>query len=135
MVESKRIAQDGTLIREEEDELELQGAQLLNRFDLNDTIIEGWLKRPMSFIFSRKDYFKITGKVLLMASNPKKKFTTQYDLANYQVQLSQGNSRRFYLWPLDNSLGLEIVTFEAQSVDERARWYDAINQVVARSKS
>ena len=77
-----------------------------------NTIIEGWLKKPTKYFFSARDFYRVTGKVLLMAGNPNKRFSVKHDLTNYQVQLSQADERRFYLQPNDNSMGLNVVAFE-----------------------
>lgn len=55
-------------------------------FDHN-VVIEGFLKRQKTFM-SSKDFYRVIGKVMLSAPNPKKTFKEKYDLSNYQVQLS-----------------------------------------------
>ena len=69
------------------------------------------------------------------APNPKKQFKAKYDLTNYNVQLSQGDSKKLYLNPNDDLLQLNIVTFRAESVEERARWYKALSIVTAENKT
>ena len=39
-----------------------------------------------------------------MAGNPKKDFNWFCDLSNYQVQLSQGDNKKFYLYPIEDQL-------------------------------
>jgi len=52
------------------------------------TVIEGFLKKMKKYLMSKKGYYKVVGKVMLVASNPKKSFAEKYDLTNYQIQLS-----------------------------------------------
>lgn len=53
---------------------------------------------------SSKNFYRVVGKVVLVASNPKKQFTEKYDLTNYTVQLSQGDAKKFYLMPINDEL-------------------------------
>jgi hypothetical protein len=41
---------------------------------------------------------------MLISSNPKKPFVEKYDLSNYCVQLSQGDCKKFYLYPINEAL-------------------------------
>ncbi len=70
---------------------------------------------------------------MLIAPNPKKQFVEKYDLTNYCVQLSQGDSKKFYLYPLNEVLQLKTLRFVVESVDERARWYKALSMVMAEN--
>ena len=79
---------------------------------------------------SDKNYYRVIGKVMLVARNPKKTFKEKYDLTNYSVQLSQGDSKKFYLYPIKEELQLDIVRFVTDSVEERARWYTALTKVM-----
>ena len=36
------------------------------------TVIEGFLKKMKKYLMSKKGYYKVVGKVMLVASNPKK---------------------------------------------------------------
>ena len=49
-----------------------------------DIVIEGYLKK-LKMLMSSKNYYRVVGKVVLMASSPKKPFTEKYDLTNYTV--------------------------------------------------
>lgn len=46
-------------------------------------VIEGYLKKLKKYLMSDKNYYRIVGKKMLVASNPKKQFTEKYDLNNY----------------------------------------------------
>jgi hypothetical protein len=84
---------------------------------------------------SNKNYYRVIGNVVLIASSPRKKiFTEKYDLNNYTVQLSQGDAKKFYLNPRDDSLKLKIVRFIAESVEERARWFKALQTITEESR-
>ena len=82
---------------------------------------------------SSKAYYKVVGKVVLVANNPRKPFAEKYDLTNYTVQLSQGDSKKFYLYPINDELQLKSVRFIAETVDERARWFKAIQAITKRT--
>ena len=45
------------------------------------------------------------------------------------MQLSQGDSKKFYLYPINEMLQLKIVRLTAPDTEERARWYKALQQV------
>ena len=64
-----------------------------------------------------------------MAGNPKKDFNWFCDLSNYQVQLSQGDNKKFYLYPIEDQLQLSVICFIAMKSDERARWFKLIKQI------
>ena len=66
---------------------------------------------------STKEYYRVHGKIMYVAPNPRKKFKEKYDLTNYEVQLSKGDSKKFILRPLDDSLKLKEVRFTAESPD------------------
>lgn len=95
-------------------------------------VIEGYLKKLKKYLMSSKNYYKVVGKVMLIASNPRKPFTEKYDLTNYMAQLSQGDNKKFYLYPLNHHLQLNPIRFVAESADERARWYKAIQSVTQK---
>ena len=40
--------------------------------DADSIIIEGYLKRAKKYLMSSKDYYRVIGKVMHVASNPKK---------------------------------------------------------------
>ena len=82
---------------------------------------------------SSKAYYKVVGKVVLVANNPRKPFAEKYDLTNYTVQLSQGDSKKFYQYPINDELQLKSVRFIAETVDERARWFKAIQAITKRT--
>jgi len=89
-------------------------------------VIEGFLKKLKKYLMSSKNFYRVVGKVMLVAPNPKKQFREKYDLTNYCVQLSQGDSKKFYLYPINEALQLKTVRFVVESVDERARWFKAL---------
>ena len=51
--------------------------------DADTIIIEGYLKRAKKYLMSSKDYYRVIGKVMHVASNPKKQFKEKYDLRKY----------------------------------------------------
>jgi len=71
---------------------------------LNTVLIEGYLKKQKKYLMSDKNFYRVIGKVMFAASNPKKQFKPKYDLTNYSVQLSQGDSKKFYLYPIKEEL-------------------------------
>ena len=46
------------------------------------------MKKLKKYLMSDKNYYRVIGKVMLVARNPKKTFKEKYDLTNYSVQLS-----------------------------------------------
>jgi hypothetical protein len=68
--------------------------------------------------------------MMYVASNPKKSFSAKYDLSNYTVRLAKKDKERFYLEPVDSSLGLSVVKFECQNPEERALWYKNLLSVM-----
>ena len=40
--------------------------------DTDTIIIEGYLKKHKKYLMSSKNYYRVIGKVMLVASNPKK---------------------------------------------------------------
>ena len=103
--------------------------QVVKKVVTGTVVIEGYLKKLKKYLMSSKNFYRVVGKVMLVASSPKKQFTEKYDLTNYQVQLSQGDAKKFYLYPIVDSLQLKTVRFVCDKVDERARWYKALSQV------
>ena len=99
------------------------------------TVIEGFLKKMKKYLMSKKGYYKVVGKVMLVASNPKKQFTEKYDLTNYQVQLSQGDNKKFYLYPINEALQLNTLRFISVTPEERARWFTALSQITAENQT
>ena len=83
---------------------------------------------------SSKNFYKVVGTKMYMAPNPKKQFKEKYDLTNYQVQLSQGDNKKFYLYPLNEMLQLNMVKFTCADTEERARWYKALQDVTNKNK-
>ena len=75
--------------------------QVVKKVVTGNVVIEGYLKKLKKYLMSSKNFYRVVGKVMLVASNPKKQFTEKYDLTNYQVQLSQGDAKKFYLYPID----------------------------------
>ena len=51
------------------------------------------------------------------------------------MQLSQGDVKKFYLYPINAALQLNTVRFLVESVDERARWYKALCKVAGGNKA
>ena len=103
--------------------------QVVKKVVTGNVVIEGYLKKLKKYLMSSKNFYRVVGKVMLVASNPKKQFTEKYDLTNYQVQLSQGDAKKFYLYPIDQNLQLNTVRFVADTVTERARWFKALSKV------
>lgn len=62
--------------------------QIVTKVITGQTVIEGYLKKLKKYLMSSKNFYRVVGKVVLVASNPKKQFTEKYDLTNYTVQLS-----------------------------------------------
>ena len=109
--------------------------QIVTKLITGQVIIEGYLKKQGKYLMSNKNYYRVIGNVVLIASSPRKKiFTEKYDLNNYTVQLSQGDAKKFYLNPRDDSLKLKIVRFIAESVEERARWFKALQTITEESR-
>ena len=46
----------------------------------------------------------------------------------YQVTLSKKDKDKFYLVPLDNTTDIQKVRFVADSREDRARWFKALNK-------
>ena len=46
-------------------------------------IIEGYLKKHKKYLISSKNFYRVIGKVMHVASNPKKQFKEKYDLRKY----------------------------------------------------
>ena len=82
---------------------------------------------------SDKDYYKVVGTMMLKASSPKKPFQEKYDLTNYTVRLSKADKDKFYLEPIDLSLGLDVVKFVCEDADVRANWYKSLLKVTKSS--
>lgn len=81
-----------------------QQYQIVEKVIKGNVVIEGYLKKLKKYLMSSKNYYKVVGKVMLIASNPRKPFTEKYDLTNYMAQLSQGDNKKFYLYPLNHHL-------------------------------
>ena len=48
-------------------------------------VIEGFLKKQKKYFRSDKNFYRVLGKVMYAAPNPKKQFKAKYDLTNYNV--------------------------------------------------
>ena len=59
--------------------------QVVKKVVTGNVVIEGYLKKLKKYLMSSKNFYRVVGKVMLVASNPKKQFTEKYDLTNYQV--------------------------------------------------
>ena len=59
--------------------------QVVKKVVSGNVVIEGYLKKLKKYLMSSKNFYRVVGKVMLVASNPKKQFTEKYDLTNYQV--------------------------------------------------
>ena len=106
----------------------------MNKSISGQVIIEGYLKKQGKYLISSKNYYRVIGDVILIASSLKKNiFNEKYDLNNYTVQLSQGDAKKFYLNPRDDTPKLKIISFTAESVEERARWFKALNTIAKES--
>lgn len=103
--------------------------QVVKKVVSGTVVIDGYLKKMKKYLMSSKNFYRVVGKVMLVASNPKKQFTEKYDLSNYQIQLSQGDPKKFYLYPIHENLQLNTVRFITDTVDDRARWYKALSQI------
>ena len=57
--------------------------QVVNKIISGPVIIEGYLKKLKKYLMSNKNYYRVVGKTMLVASSPKKQFTEKYDLSNY----------------------------------------------------
>ena len=57
--------------------------QVVNKIISGPVVIEGYLKKLKKYLMSNKNYYRVVGKVMLVASSPKKQFTEKYDLSNY----------------------------------------------------
>ena len=57
--------------------------QVVNKVVVGPTIIEGYLKKMKKYLMSSKNYYRVVGNVMLVASSPRKTFTEKYDLTNY----------------------------------------------------
>ena len=97
-------------------------------------VVEGYLKKQKKMFMSSKDFYRVLGKVMYVAPNPKKQFKAKYDLTNYNVQLSQGDSKKIALYPIDETLQLKAIEFKTVSTEERARWFKALSIVTAENK-
>lgn len=62
--------------------------QVVTKVITGEIVIEGYLKKMKKYLISSKNYYRVIGTSVLLASNPKKQFTEKYDLTNYTVQLS-----------------------------------------------
>ena len=52
----------------------------------------------------------------------------------YQVTLSKDDKNEFYLVPLDNTTDIQKVRFVADSREDRARWFKALNKSQHQNK-
>ena len=57
--------------------------QVVKKVVTGTVVIEGYLKKLKKYLMSSKNYYRVVGKVMLVASSPKKQFTEKYDLTNY----------------------------------------------------
>ena len=59
--------------------------QVVKKVVTGEVVIEGYLKKLKKYLMSSKNFYRVVGKVMLVASSPRKQFTEKYDLTNYQV--------------------------------------------------
>ena len=52
----------------------------------------------------------------------------------YQVTLSKKDKDKFYLVPIDNTTDIQKVRFVADSREDRARWFKALNKSQHQNK-
>ena len=99
--------------------------QLKSTLTRNKVLIEGYLKK-INRLFNDKGYYRVIGNEMFIASKPHKKFRIAYNLTHYMIKLSARDNRRFTLTPVDPSMGLSVIKFDAPTVEERARWFKAL---------